>query len=95
MLEGVAAAEAGNNATVGPTLIPLLAFGIPGSISAALIGGALMLQGITPSPRLFKLYPEIVYALFMILIAANAFNFGIGRIFGRLLPGLGFFLNLF
>ncbi len=89
VLEGVAAAEAGNNATVGPTLIPLLAFGIPGSISAALIGGALMLQGITPSPRLFKLYPEIVYALFMILIAANAFNFGIGRIFGRLYARLG------
>ena len=89
VLEGVAAAEAGNNATVGPTLIPLLAFGIPGSISAALIGAALMLQGATPSPRMFKLYPEIVYALFMILIVANAFNFGIGRIFGRLYARLG------
>jgi len=89
VLEGVAAAEAGNNATVGPTLIPLLAFGIPGSISAALIGAALMLQGVTPSPRMFKLYPEIVYALFMILIVANGFNFGIGRIFGRLYARLG------
>jgi len=89
VLEGVAAAESGNNATVGPTLIPLLAFGIPGSISAALIGGALMLQGATPSPRMFKLYPEIVYALFMILIVANGFNFGIGRIFGRLYARLG------
>lgn len=89
VLEGVAAAEAGNNATVGPTLIPLLAFGIPGSISAALIGAALMLQGVTPSPRMFKLYPEIVYALFMILIVANGFNFGIGRIFGRVYARLG------
>jgi len=44
-LEGVAAAESGNNATVGPTLVPLLAFGIPGSAVAALIGAALMLQG--------------------------------------------------
>jgi putative tricarboxylic transport membrane protein len=89
VLEGVAAAEAGNNATVGPTLIPLLAFGIPGSISAALIGAALMLQGATPSPRMFKLYPEIVYALFMILIVANGFNLGIGRIFSRLYARLG------
>jgi len=88
-LEGVAAAEAGNNATVGPTLIPLLAFGIPGSIAAALIGAALMLQGATPSPRMFKLYPEIVYALFMILLAANVFNLGIGRIFGRFYARLG------
>jgi putative tricarboxylic transport membrane protein len=88
-LEGVAAAEAGNNATVGPTLIPLLAFGIPGSIAAALIGAALMLQGATPSPRMFKLFPEIVYALFMILLVANVFNLGIGRIFGRFYARLG------
>ena len=88
-LEGVAAAESGNNATVGPTLIPLLAFGIPGSISAALIGAALMLQGATPSPRMFTIYPEIVYALFIILLIANVFNLGIGRIFGRLYARLG------
>ena len=56
-IEGVAAAEAGNNATVGPTLVPLLAFGIPGSAVAALIGAALMLQGATPGPRMFELYP--------------------------------------
>lgn len=89
VLEGVAAAEAGNNATVGPTLIPLLAFGIPGSVAAAMIGAALMLQGATPSPRMFKLYPEIVYALFMILLVANVFNLGVGRIFGRFYARLG------
>jgi len=89
VLEGIAAAEAGNNATVGPTLIPLLAFGIPGSIAAALIGAALMLQGATPSPRMFTIFPEIVYALFIILIIANVFNLAIGRIFGRLYARLG------
>lgn len=83
-LEGVAACESGNNATVGPTLIPLLAFGIPGSPVAALIGAALMMQGATPSPRMFVLYPEIVYALFMILLVGNVFNLVIGRFFARL-----------
>jgi len=83
-LEGVAACESGNNATCGPTLIPLLAFGIPGSPVAALIGAALMLQGATPSPRMFALYPHIVYALFMIMLVANVFNLGIGRVFARL-----------
>ena len=77
-LEGVAAPEAGNNATCGPTLIPLLALGIPGSPAAALIGAALMLQGATPSPLMFGLYPHIIYALFMILLVANVFNLGIG-----------------
>ena len=38
-LEGVAAPEAANNAVSGANLIPLLAFGIPGDIAAALILG--------------------------------------------------------
>jgi putative tricarboxylic transport membrane protein len=88
-LEGVAAAEAGNNATVGPTLVPLLAFGIPGSAVAALIGAALMLQGATPGPRMFELYPTIIYSLFIILLIGNVFNLGIGRIFAFVYAKLG------
>ncbi len=88
-LEGVAAAEAGNNATVGPTLVPLLAFGIPGSAVAALIGAALMLQGATPGPRMFELFPTIVYSLFIILLVGNVFNLGIGRIFALIYARLG------
>ncbi|MGY9055610.1 MAG: tripartite tricarboxylate transporter permease [Alphaproteobacteria bacterium] len=88
-LEGIAAAEAGNNATVGPTLVPLLAFGIPGSAVAALIGGALMLQGATPGPRMFELFPEVVYSLFIILLIGNIFNLGIGRVFAFIYSKLG------
>lgn len=86
---GIAAAESGNNATVGPTLVPLLAFGIPGSATAALIGAALMLQGITPSPRMFEMHAEVVYALFIILILGNFFNLGIGRFFAFFYARLG------
>ncbi|MEX2618092.1 MAG: tripartite tricarboxylate transporter permease [Alphaproteobacteria bacterium] len=88
-LEGIAAAEAGNNATVGPTLVPLLAFGIPGSAVAALIGAALMLQGATPGPRMFELFPTIIYSLFIILLVGNIFNLGIGRIFAFVYAKLG------
>ncbi len=88
-IEGVAAAEAGNNATVGPTLVPLLAFGIPGSAVAALIGAALMLQGATPGPRMFELFPTLIYALFIILLIGNIFNLGIGRIFAFVYAKLG------
>jgi putative tricarboxylic transport membrane protein len=89
VLEGVAAAESGNNATVGPTLIPLLAFGIPGSSGAALIGGALMLHGATPSPMMFELYPTVVYSLFIILFIGNFFNLAIGRFFALFYARLG------
>lgn len=88
-IHGIAAAEAGNNATVGPTLVPLLAFGIPGSATAALIGAALILQGITPSPRMFQLHAEVIYALFLILILGNFFNLGIGRAFAFVYARLG------
>lgn len=88
-LEGIAAAEAGNNATVGPTLVPLLAFGIPGSAVAALLGAALMLQGATPGPRMFELYPTLIYVLFILLIIGNFFNLGIGRIFAFVYAKLG------
>lgn len=88
-IHGIAAAEAGNNATVGPTLVPLLAFGIPGSATAALIGAALMLQGITPSPRMFEMHAEVIYALFIILILGNFFNLGIGRFFAFFYARLG------
>jgi len=89
VLEGVAAAECGNNATVGPTLIPLLAFGIPGGSVAALIGAALMLQGATPGPRMFELFPTVVYSLFIILLVGNVLLFGIGRIFAFVYAKLG------
>jgi putative tricarboxylic transport membrane protein len=88
-IEGVAAAEAGNNATVGPTLVPLLAFGIPGSAVAALLGAALMLQGATPGPRMFELYPALIYSLFLVLLLGNIFNLGIGRIFAFVYAKLG------
>ncbi|MEK9723672.1 MAG: tripartite tricarboxylate transporter permease [Rhodospirillaceae bacterium] len=88
-IEGIAAAESGNNATVGPTLVPLLAFGIPGSAVAALLGAALMLQGATPGPRMFELFPTIIYSLFIILLIGNLFNLGIGRIFAFVYAKLG------
>lgn len=89
VIEGIATAESANNATIGPTLVPLLAFGIPGSPAAALIGAALMLQGAPPGPRMFELYPAVVYSLFLILLVGNVFNLGIGRIFAFIYAKLG------
>lgn len=79
-LEGVAAAEAGNSATSGATFIPLFAFGIPGSATAALFGAAMIMMGITPGPTMIQSNMAIIYALFIILIYANLFNFGISKL---------------
>ncbi|HEY0212081.1 MAG TPA: tripartite tricarboxylate transporter permease [Paenirhodobacter sp.] len=65
---GVAAAEAANNAAVPGAIAPLLALGIPGSSTAALLASALMIQGIQPGPLLFQKHPEVPYSIFVALI---------------------------
>ena len=63
-VEGVAASEAANNGAVAGALAPLLALGIPGSPTTAILIGALMVQGIQPGPLLFAQHPEIPYTIF-------------------------------
>lgn len=70
-LEGVAAAESANNASVGGALIPLLTLGIPGSGTTAILLGALLMHGLQPGPELFRNAPNLVYGLFVALIFAN------------------------
>lgn len=66
--EGVAAPEAANNAVVGGALVPLLALGIPGSGSAAIMFGALTVHGIIPGPRLFTERGDIVFTFMVGLL---------------------------
>ncbi len=73
-LEGVAAPEAGNSATAGSSLIPLFAFGIPGSATAALFGAALVMQGINPGPMMIEENKVVIYTLFVIIIYATFIN---------------------
>lgn len=68
ILEGVAAPEAANNATVGGSLIPLLSLGIPGSNATAVLIGALTMQGIIPGPMLMSRHSDLVYAVFAALL---------------------------
>lgn len=79
-LEGVAAPESANNAVSGANLIPLMAFGIPGDIAAALILSALLIQGITPGPVIFRDNPGPIYAIFTALLLANFFNLILGHV---------------
>jgi len=62
-LSGVAASEAANNAVVGGALIPMLALGIPGSPTTAVILGALMLHGISPGPDIMKTDATLFYGI--------------------------------
>lgn len=82
--EGVVAAESSNSASVGGAMVPLLALGIPGSSTAAVLIGALMIHNLTPGPTLFQDEPELVYALFASMFIANAFMLAIGTVGSKL-----------
>ena len=64
-IEGVAAAEAGNNGCAGATLIPLLSLGVPGDIVTAVMLGAFMMHNLTPGPLLFQENIVTVYAIYI------------------------------
>lgn len=70
-IEGVAAAEAGNNAVCPAALIPMLVFGIPGDTITAVLLGAFMAQGLLPGPLLFQKHGDVLYGLFALLIFTN------------------------
>ena len=59
--EGIIAAESANNAMVGPSLVPLLTLSIPGSPTAAVLLGGLLIHGIFPGTDLFDNHPHVAW----------------------------------
>ena len=87
-LKGIAATESANSAVMGANLIPLLAIGIPGSISAALLISAFKIHGMQPGPLLFEQQGRLVYGLFGAMIMANVMNLLVGQASLRLWAGI-------
>lgn len=79
-LHGIAACESANSAVMGANMIPLLTLGIPGNVTAALIIGAFVVQGIQPGPLLFQTQGQLIYGLFGAMVIANAVNFLVGLV---------------
>ena len=76
--EGIIAAESANNSMVGPSLIPLLTLSIPGSPTAAVLLGGLLIHGIFPGHDIFTTNKEVVWTFIDSLIIAQIFMLIIG-----------------
>lgn len=86
VVEGIAAPESANNASVGGAMIPLLTLGIPGSTITAILIGAFMIHDIYPGPLLFVKHLDLVYVIFIGLIVAS-FGFALfGFLSARFAP---------
>ena len=82
--EGVVAAESANNAMVGPSLVPLLTLSVPGSPTAAVLLGGLLIHGIFPGPNLFVEHADVAWAFINSLLVGQILML----VFGLYIAGL-------
>jgi putative tricarboxylic transport membrane protein len=70
-LEGVVAPETAAHAAGVAAMLPMLTLGIPGSPTAAVMLGGLVMWGLQPGPMLFKEKPEFVWGLIASMYTGN------------------------
>ncbi|MCS5559077.1 MAG: tripartite tricarboxylate transporter permease, partial [Oceanospirillaceae bacterium] len=70
-VRGVIAVDAATNAKEGGSLIPTLAFGIPGSSTLALIFGGLIIVGITPGRDMLTKDLHLTFSMIWLLIIGS------------------------
>jgi putative tricarboxylic transport membrane protein len=71
--EGVIAPEAANNGVTSGTLVPMMALGVPGGSTAAVMMIVLQYQGMVMGPRLFSSNPGLAYGVFVSMVVAYIF----------------------
>ena len=81
--DGIIAAESANNAMVGPSLVPLLTLSIPGSPTAAVLLGGLLIHGLFPGPDLFTNHGAVIWTFIDSLIVAQVLMLVIGLFLSR------------
>lgn len=87
-IEGIFATETANNSTVGGAIVPMIALGIPGDTTTAILLGALTIQGLEPGPLLMVNDPEFVSVLFSALLLGAVVTLCIQYFGMRLFPRL-------
>ncbi len=69
--EGVIAPETADHGAGTAAMLPMLALGIPGSATAAVMLGGLMIWGLNPGPMLFLERPDFVWGLIASMYLGN------------------------
>jgi putative tricarboxylic transport membrane protein len=70
-IEGLMAAETGNNAVVSGAIIPVLTLAIPGSAPAAVLLAAMFIHGVRPGPMIMVESPLFVYQVVAMVFFAT------------------------
>jgi putative tricarboxylic transport membrane protein len=77
-VEGLLAAETGNNSCVPGAIIPVLTLAVPGSAPAAVLLGAMLIHGVRPGPLIMLEFPSFVYEVVAMTLLATLAMFILG-----------------
>jgi hypothetical protein len=84
-VEGVLGPGAANNSTLGGSLVPTIAFGVPGSVVMAILLGAFIIQGIVPGPDMLLPEPRgklsLTFSFVWIIVISNIITVSICLMF--------------
>jgi len=70
-VRGVIGPGAANNSKEGGSLIPTIAFGVPGSTAMAILLGGFVLLGLVPGPDMLSKHLSVTYSMVWTIVIAN------------------------
>jgi TctA family transporter len=86
-VEGVLGPGAANNSTLGGSLVTTVAFGVPASVTMAILMGAFLIQGLVPGPSMLTPAPRghlaVTLAMVWTIVVSNIITVAICFLFLR------------
>jgi putative tricarboxylic transport membrane protein len=84
-VEGVLGPGAANNSTLGGSLVTTIAFGVPASVSTAILMGAFFIQGLVPGPAMLAPAPRghlaVTLAMVWTIVVSNVITVAVCLLF--------------
>lgn len=80
-VRGVIAPESANNAITAGSLVPTIAFGVPGSASMAVLLSVFLIHGLVPGPDMLTKNLDVTYVMIWSVAIANILGAGICIVF--------------
>lgn len=70
-VRGVLGPGAANNSKEGGSLIPTVAFAVPGSLSMAILLGAFLILGLNPGPEMLTTHLDVTFSMVWVIVISN------------------------
>jgi TctA family transporter len=86
-VEGVLGPGAANNSTLGGSLVTTIAFGVPASVTMAILMGAFLIQGLVPGPAMLTPAPKghltVTFSMVWTIVVSNVITVAVCFLFLR------------